>query len=61
MGLKDTLVEASDEDKRCEWQKIEADFNSLKGKKVHLIGLDHTQDHTAINQKYIDDVESVFL
>ena len=59
--MKDALGNASDDDKRSEWHKIENEFKSLKNRMVSVIGIDHTKDHTGINQKFIEDGERVFL
>ena len=61
LSMKNTLADASDIDKRREWQKLEADFKSLKSKLVQVVGIDHSQDTSAINQMFVGDVEEVFL
>ena len=61
-SLKKSLesAEASDHDKRHEWQKIESEFSSIKNKLIHVTGIDHRQDVTELSDKFIADAETVY-
>ena len=61
LNLKDSIGDASDADKRHEWQKIEVEFQSLKNQIIKVAGMDHTQDVTEINNKFVNDAEKIFV
>ena len=61
LGLVDTLAESSGADMRFEWQKVKSDFKGLKDKMVRVVGIDHMQDPTQIEEKFVNDCEKIFL
>ena len=44
VGLKDSVKDASDSDKRRELEKLESNFNTIKTRFVKFAGINHTQD-----------------
>ena len=61
LSLKDSVVDASDADKRREWSKVEAEFNSLKSQVVKVAGIDGSQDTSDLNEKFAQDAETPYL
>ena len=59
--LKDSVGDASVICKKQEWQKIDKEFESLKGQLVTVTGMDPTQDVDAIKSKFADEAEKSFL
>ena len=60
LNWKDTVNEAPDADKRVEWQKVEAEFHSLKNQLIKVVGIDHSQDVTDINELFVNDAENIY-
>ena len=58
--IQDSIAVAPVSDKRKEWQKIEADFDSLKSQLLSVNGLDPTEDTSAINKKFEDVAEKTY-
>ena len=61
LSLKDSVADASDADKRREWSKVEAEFNSLKNQVVKVAGIDGSQDMSDLNEKFAQDAETPYL
>ena len=61
INVKDSLNDVSLVDKRREWEKIESEFSSLKGRLVQFVGIDPTQNVDDINAAFQKDVEEVFV
>ena len=61
INLEGLLQDASKDDKRSKWQQVETEFKQLKDKFIKLGALDPSKDITALNQKFVDDAEKVFL
>ena len=61
MNLRESLQDASNDDKRSEWVKVVSEFKLLKNKFVHLVSIDSSRDVTEVNQKFVNDAETVFL
>ena len=53
LGIKDILAEASERQKSLEWEKIQAEFLSLKNRLVSVVGIDHSKDVTQLNEKFM--------
>ena len=61
LGIKDVVSDASDNDRRREWQKLEKEFESLKNQLVALGSADPSKDLSGFEDKFIADVESPFV
>ena len=61
VNLEDVLKDASGEDKRSKWQKVETEFNQLKDKYVKLGALDPARDIADLSDKFKKDAEELFL
>ena len=61
LSLKDSVVDASHTDKRREWSKVEAEFNSLKSQLVKVAGIDIAQDIMDLQEKFAQDAEVPYL
>ena len=60
VSLQDSVVEASDWDKRRELEKLEADYSKLKSRYTKLAGIDSSQDISELGDKFITEVEFHF-
>ena len=60
VSLTDSIVEASDWDKRRELEKLEADYSKLKSRFSKLPGIDSSQDVTDLSDQFVADVETPF-
>ena len=58
--MRDSLDEASEEVKRCEWLKVESEFGKLKDKFLQWVSLDPLGDVTDV-KKFEDNAETAFL
>ena len=58
--VQEILKDASDVDKRREWEKLEDEIDSLRKKLVALGKIDPTQDISDIKKKFLDDAETPF-
>ena len=61
LNVKETLTDISVVDRRQEWQKVEAEYSTLKSQFLHVIGIDSTQDVTDITTSFNKDAEQVFV
>ena len=59
--IEDSIADAPVSDKRKEWQKIEAEFDSLKSLLLSVTELDPTEDTSAISKKFVDVVEKTYF
>lgn len=60
VSLTDSIVEASDWDKRRELDKLEADYSKLKSRFSKLPGIDSSQDVTDLSDQFVADVETPY-
>ena len=60
-GLRDSLDEASEEVKRCEWLKVESEFGKLKDKFLQWVSLDPLGDVADVKKEFEEDAEKAFL
>ena len=60
-SLKESLPEASERDKRKQWEKVEEQFQELRKRYVELVSLDKTQDVTEVQAKFSKEVETLFV
>ena len=60
-GMKDSLKEASDKDKRDHWVKVESEFKSLKDKYMELASMGNFGDMDTVHKKFDEEVETLFL
>ena len=58
--IQEILTDASDIDKRREWEKLEDEIDSLRKKLVALGKIDPTQDISDIKKMFLDDAETPF-
>ena len=61
VNLEDVLKDASGEDKRSKWQKVETEFNQLKDKYIKLGALDPAKDIGDLSDKFKKEAEECFL
>ena len=60
-GMRDSLLNVADADKRLGLKKMEDDFESLKSKMILLSGIDPVKDIDDVRDKFVADAETVFL
>ena len=58
--IQDVVKDASDVDKRREWEKLEDEIGSLRKKLVALGKIDPTKDMSDLQKLFVDDVETPF-
>ena len=61
VSLKDSVINASDSDKRRELEKLEAEFTSVKQQLIKFAGIDHSQDISEINETFVSDAEKHYI
>ena len=61
VSLKTSVDNASDSDKRSQLEKLETDFNTIKGQLIRCAEIDHNNDMSDINKSFVDDVEDPFV
>ena len=60
-GLRDSLKDASDRDKRNQWEKVESEFKLVKAKYIELVSMDASKNVEDVHQKFSADVETLFI
>ena len=58
--IEECLLDAAVLDKRKDWERVQAEFRSLKEQVIAVTGIDPSQDMSQINRKFADEVEKSF-
>ena len=59
-NIEDSLAEASDSDKRKEWQRVETEYESLKSQLLSVISMDPAEDSSPTTKKFKDVAEKTY-
>ena len=60
-GLQDSLKEASDRDKRNQWERVESEFKLVRSKYVELVKIDSSNDVADLRDQFGKEVEPLYI